>query len=91
MWTLQGQHASVHFLVHDRDSKFTRWFEAVFASESIHVIRTPICAPNPNALAERWVRTIHEACLDKRLIFNEAHLRGVLRAYINDYHTARPH
>jgi hypothetical protein len=36
--------------------------------EGIKVIRTPVQAPNPNAHAERWVRTIRTDCLDRILI-----------------------
>jgi hypothetical protein len=40
---------------------------------------------------ERWVRTVREECIDKLLIFNQAHLRGVVRKYIDYHNTARPH
>jgi hypothetical protein len=39
------------FLLRDRDSKFTRVFDDVFASDGTHVITTPIQAPNANAFA----------------------------------------
>jgi hypothetical protein len=39
------------FLIRDRDSKFTGVFDAVFASENIHILRTP----RANAIAERWI------------------------------------
>ena len=45
------------FLIRDRDSKLTRAFDDVVASEDTQLIKTPIQAPNANAFTERWVRT----------------------------------
>jgi hypothetical protein len=78
-------------LIRDRDSKFTDKFDTVFQSESIHVLPTPLRAPNANAYAERWVRTVREECLDHILVLNEGHLRRTLTTYIDYYETARPH
>jgi putative transposase len=47
--------------------------------EGIKVIRTPVQAPNPNAHAERWVRTIRTDSLDRILILGRRHLEHVLR------------
>ena len=91
MWELADREPRTHFLIRDRDTKFTSTFNTVFRSEAIHVIRTPVRAPNANCYAERWVRSVREECLDKLLIFNEAHLRHVMRDYIVYYNTARPH
>jgi hypothetical protein len=46
------------FLIHDRDKKFSRAFDAILRSDGISVIRTPIQAPNANAYAERWVGSV---------------------------------
>jgi putative transposase len=43
------------------------------------VIRTPIQAPNANAFAERWLRTLRSDCLDRILILGRRHLTHVLR------------
>jgi putative transposase len=81
LMTLGDRQQAFRFLLHDRDSKFGGGFDAVFQSEGIRIIRTPIRAPNANAYAERWVRTLRSECLDRILIFSRRHLEHVLRVY----------
>jgi transposase InsO family protein len=90
-WTLQQQPSPFRFLIRDRDSKFSRDFDAVFASEGIEIIKTPVRAPKANAIAERFVRTARADCLDWLLIVNRRHLERVLRVFIHHYNTHRPH
>jgi transposase InsO family protein len=78
-------------LVHDRDAKFSNAFDEVFRTDGIEVIRTPIQAPNANAYAERWVRTLRADCLDRILILSRRHLERVLRVYRQHYNEHRPH
>ena len=79
------------YLIRDRDSKFSFDFDAVFRSESMRIIRTPVRAPNANAYAERWVGTLRRDCLDRILILNRRHLDGVLRHYVAHFNRHRPH
>jgi hypothetical protein len=88
---LADEGASIKFLIRDRDAKFSRSFDDVFASEGVRVIRTPIRAPNANAFAERWVETARADCLDWLLIFGPRHLDRVLQTYVNHYNRKRPH
>jgi hypothetical protein len=80
----------MHFLIRDRDSKFSAAFDDVFPSEGINVIHTPIRAPQA-AYAERFVRTIRAECLDWLLILGRRHLEHVLRAYTADYNGEPSH
>ena len=48
-------------------------------------------APQANAIAERFVRTVRAECLDWLLILNRRHLERVLRVYVNHYNRERPH
>jgi putative transposase len=86
-----GDEHALRFLVNDRDTKFSGAFDEVFRSEGIDVIRTPVQAPNANAYAERWVRTLRADCLDRILILSRHHLDHVLRVYRRHYNEHRPH
>jgi transposase InsO family protein len=86
-----GVFERMRFLIHDRDSKFSGAFDEVFRSEGITVIRTPIRAPQANAHAERFVRTVRAECLDWLLILGRRHLESVLRVYTAHYNRERPH
>jgi putative transposase len=88
---LDGRVPPLRFLIHDRDSKFPGSFDEVFRSEGTGVILTPIRAPNANAFAERWVRTVRAECLDWMLILGRRQLDRVLRTYAEHYNGHRAH
>ena len=81
VWQLEDEEKEIKYLIRDRDGKFQGGFDTVFESSGIAIIKTPVRAPNANAFAERWVRSIREECLDRILILNHRHLRHVLSEY----------
>lgn len=79
------------YLIHDRDSSFGATFNRRVESLGIKQVRTPVKAPKANAIAERWVRSIRNACLGHRLIFGHQHLQQTIIEYIDYYNRWRPH
>ena len=88
---LDDRSSPIRFLIHDRDTKFSRAFDAVIRSEGARVILTPFRAPNANAYAERVIATVRAECLDWSLIQGRRHLDRTLRTYAEHYNRGRPH
>ncbi len=81
----------VRFLLHDRDAKFSGPFDEIVRGEGVRVVKTPVRAPQANAIAERWVRSVRNECLDHVLVFGRRHLEQILRGYVAHYNAERPH
>src|SRR5262249_30183550 len=79
------------YLLHDRDTKFTRSFRAIVASGKAEPMMLPAQSPNLNAYAERWVRSVKEECLAKVILFGERSLRRALSEYVDHFHAERKH
>jgi hypothetical protein len=63
----------------DRCTVFTTGlFDTVFEVEDIEIVDIPFEASNANTIAERWVHSVRDECLDRLIILNERHLRRVL-------------
>ena len=48
-------------------------------------------SPWQNGYAERLIGTVRRECIDRMLIFGEAHLRRVLASYATYYNQVRTH
>ena len=79
------------FLIHDRDTKWTREFLAFLEDEGVESVRCPARAPNCNAYAERFVRSLKEERLDRMVFFGEKSPRRAPRNFVEHYHLERNH
>ena len=91
LMNLEGQADGLKFLIRDRDAKFTAASGVVFTAMGVRIIKTPIQAPQANAIAERWIASARRECLDRTLITSERHLQLVLDEYAGPCSTRRPH
>ena len=78
-------------LICDRDTKFTIQFRRILRDSGVDTVLTPYRAPNCNAFAERFVRSIKEECLDRIIMFGVGSLRRAIREYVEHYHLERSH
>lgn len=78
-------------LICDRDAKWSAAVRARLRDAGLRVIQTPYRAPNANAYAERFVRSIKEECLDRLIPVGERHFRRAVAEFVAHYHRERNH
>ena len=78
-------------LICDRDAKWSALVRARLGEAGIRVVLTPYRAPNANAYAERFVRSIKDECLDRMIPLGERHLRQAITHNVAHYHRERNH
>ncbi len=78
-------------LICDRDRKWSAVVRQRLGEAGIRVVLTPERAPNANAYAERFVRSIKEECLDRLIPFGDRHFRHVIAEFVEHYHRERNH
>ena len=88
---LGDQAHRVKFMIRDRGSNFTAAFDAVFADAGIRTVLCNVRTPRMNAIAERWIGGCRRELLNRTLVWNQAHLRRILREYETHHNQHRPH
>jgi len=78
-------------LICDRDRKWSGAVRRRLGEASLRVVVTPERAPNANAYAERFVRSIKEECLDRMIPIGARHFRRAVAEYVEHYHQERNH
>jgi putative transposase len=81
----------VKFMIRDRGSNFTAAFDAVLAAAGIRTVLCNVRTPRMNAITERWIGGCRRELLDRTLVWNQAHLRRILREYETHHNQHRPH
>ena len=79
------------YLICDNDGKFGPCFARVATTGEIEILKTPYHSKRPNAICERFMRSVRQECLDHLLILHEKQLQRVLHQYVLYYNQARPH
>jgi len=80
-----------HVLICDRDRKWSPDVRRRLRDADIRVVLIPERAPNANAYAERFVRSIKEECLDRIVPIGERHFRRAVGEFVEHYHRERNH
>jgi len=82
---------AARYLMRDRDSTYGKRFRTRVKSLGIEEVISAPRSPWQNPYVERIIGSIRRECLNHVIIFNERHLRQVLKAYATYYHEARTH
>jgi putative transposase len=77
--------ATARFLLHDGDATFDAASSRPAEALGLTSVRTAPRSPWQNPCVERVIGSIRRECLDHVIVFNERHLRRVLRSYVTYY------
>ena len=86
-----GDAEGCRVLIRDRDAKWSRAVRTRLQDAGLRVIQTPYQAPNANAYAKRFVRSLKEECLNRLIPFGERHHRRAVAEFVAHYHRERNH
>jgi putative transposase len=84
-------HSAEKYLIRDNNRIYSKMFTTRINGMGIKEVKTAFQSPWQNAYCEGLIDSIRRECLDHMIIFNEQHLREILKSYFNDYHQSRCH
>jgi len=84
-------HRQKHYLIIDRDGKYTDQFRRFAGKSGYDVIGLPPMSPNLNAYPGRFGPSIKDECLDRMIFVGQTLLRRALAHYVAHYHPERNH
>lgn len=79
------------FLIIDRDSIFSSAFKSILSGSGVETLLTAYQAPNMNAYAERFVRSIKSECLDQMIFLGQRSLERAIKEFAEHYRDERSH
>ncbi len=96
-WTAQQiveafpDYEAPRFLLRDRDSIYGEFFRRRIKHMGIKAVVTAARSPWQSRYVERLIGSIRRECLNRVIVLNERHLRGILSSYFVYYHESRTH
>ena len=79
------------YLIYDNDSIFSDRVTDAIEQFQVRPKRTAYRSPWQDGTAERWVGSARRELLNHVIVFNEQHLRRLLRSYVVYYNAERVH
>jgi Integrase core domain len=79
------------FVIHDRDRIYSHDLDTALSTWGLTVLKTPYKAATANAICERWIGSARRECLDFMIPISGAHIRQMLKCWVDHYNRARPH
>ena len=82
---------ALDYLIRDNDGVYGHIFTRRLYAMGIRDRPTALRSPWQNGYVERLIGSIRRECLDHLIVFNEVHLRWIMKRYAGYYNQSRTH
>ena len=80
----------VKSMIRNRGSNFAAALNAILANAGIRSVLCNVQTPRTNAIAERWIGGCRRELLNQTFVWNQNHLRRILRWQETHHYQPRP-